>query len=234
MLRAAPKFLILALVLLLAACAGLEEWASAPPGASDSARIAEGLREALRVGSERASTRLAREDAYFDDPRFRIGLPDQLDSAATQLRRIGLGGRVDQLELAMNRAAEAAAAEAAGVFAAAIRQMQPADVQAVFRGGDDAATRYLRQASESTLQQRYQPIVRRQLEQVRGLEHYRELAQAWNRLPGVQPLEADLDRWVTEQALNGLFQALAEEEARIRHDPVARTTELLRQVFGRD
>jgi hypothetical protein len=227
-------FLALVLAVGLSACAGLDEWTAGQAGTSDSARIAEGLREALRVGSERAGTRLAREDAYFGDPRFRIGLPDQLESAATQLRRIGLGGRIDQLELAMNRAAEAAAAEAVGAFAAAIRQMQPADVQAVFRGGDDAATRYLRRNAESSLQQRYQPIVRRQLEQVRGLEYYRDLAQAWNRLPGVEPLEADLDRWVTEQALDGLFLALAEEEARIRHDPVARTTELLRQVFGRD
>jgi hypothetical protein len=219
---------------LLAACAALDEWAgTTAPGSNDQALIADGLREALRVGSERAGSRLGRTDAYFGDPRFRIPLPDSMQSAASQLRRAGLGHRVDQLELSMNRAAEAAASEAASVFFGAINRMQPTDVQAVFRGGDDAATRYLRQAAGPELRQRYQPVVRRQLENVRGLEHYQDLAAAWNRLPGVQPLEADLEAWVTERALDGLFDALAEEEARIRHDPVARTTELLRRVFGR-
>ena len=233
MLKFGSRILILALIGLLAACAAPDEWAGTAPPGNDQALIADGLREALRVGSERAGSRLGRTDAYFGDPRFRIPLPESMQSAAVQLRRIGMGNRVDQLELAMNRAAEAAANEAASVFFAAISRMQPADVQAVLRGGDDAATRYLRQAAGPELRQRYQPVVRRQLENVRGLEHYQELANAWNRLPGVQPLEADLEAWVTERALHGLFDALAEEEARIRHDPVARTTELLRQVFGR-
>lgn len=229
----AAKVLLVLLVLSLSACAALDEWPGpASPDNNDQAVIADGLREALRVGSERASARLNHTDAYFGDPRFRIALPESLHSAAGQLRRIGMGHRVDQLELAMNRAAEAAASEAAKVFLAAIRQMQPADVQAVFRGGDDAATRYLRQVAGPELRQRYQPVVRRQLENVRGLEHYQELAKAWNRLPGVGPLDADMEAWVTERALDGLFDALAEEEARIRRDPVARSTALLRQVFG--
>lgn len=224
---------MLLLISLLTACAALDDWTDSQPMTGDQDLVADGLREALRVGSERAGQRLHRSDAYFGDPRFRIPLPDGLQSAAPRLRRVGLGSRLDQLELAMNRAAEAAAAEAAGVFATAIRQMQPADVQAIFRGPDDAATRYLRQAAEPVLRQRYQPLVSRQLDSVRGLDHYRDLATSWNRLPGVQPLEADLESWVTEYALNGLFDALAEEEARIRRDPVARSTELLRQVFGR-
>lgn len=218
---------------LLASCAVLDELATAGEENDREARVAAGLREALQIGSERTANRVGRLDGYLANEMIRIGLPDSMRSAASRLRQVGLGRQVDQLEVAMNRAAEAAAEEAVGLFREAISGMQPADVMAVFRGGDDAATRYLRGQSEPRLRQRYQPIVRHHLNQVQGLDTYREIAERWNRLPMVDPLEVDLEAHVTDRALDGLFKILADEERRIRTDPVARTTALLREVFGR-
>ncbi len=225
---------LLGLALMLVSCAMLEEIASTDraAGPASEARIAEGLREALRVGTERASDRVGQVDGYLANELIRIPLPESMRNVASQMRRVGLGRQVDQLERAMNRAAESAASEAVAVFTASIRQMQPADVQAIFRGSDDAATQYLRRTSDMALRQRYQPIVAEHLQRVEGLDLYREIATTWNQLPMVQPLEVDLDRHVTDRALDGLFAILAEEERRIREDPVARSTALLREVFG--
>ena len=220
--------------LLLTSCAVLDEMAVPAGARGDSSRdrVAEGLREALTVGSRRASEEVGRPGGYLDNPEIRIPLPPSLRNAADQLRRFGLAGQIDALQRTMNRAAEAAAEEAVSVFAGSIRQMSPSDVLAVFNGGDDAATQYLRRTSEDELRHRYRPIVAERLEQVQGVALYREIAASWNRLPGVQPLEADLETFVTDQALDGLFFFIAAEEQRIRNDPVARTTELLREVFG--
>jgi len=220
---------------LLTSCAILEEVTRPASTGADASRerIADGLREALTVASRRASDQVSRPGGYLDNPAIRIPLPPTLRDAADQLRRFGFSDQIDKLQRAMNRAAEIAAEEAVSVFAASIRRMSPSDVLAVFNGGDDAATQYLRASSEAELRQRYQPIVTERLRQVQGLDLYREIAAGWNRLPGVSPLEPDPERYVTDKALDGLFIVSASEEQRIRNDPVARTTELLRDVFGR-
>lgn len=228
----------LLLVLVLAGCVTLPSQQNgsrdADAAASDDTRVSAALREALRIGTQRTVERTNRVDGYLANEAIRIALPEELLSASNRLRQLGLGRQVDELEVAMNRAAEQAAGEARAIFVDAIANMRPRDVQAVFTGGPDAATRYLRGQSEDTLRQRYEPIVASRLEAVNGYAYYQQLARAWNRLPLVEPLTVDLDRYVTEQALDGLFTVLAEEEGRIREDPVARTTDLLRDVFGRD
>ncbi len=229
---AALGFLIVALA--LTGCALLEELPGDLRGnGTDEARVAAALREALAVGSERASERAGRLDGYLGNAMIRIVLPHEVQRTASRLRMIGLGREVDELEVAMNRAAEAAAGEAVAVFRNVISGMRPADVFAVLNGPDDAATTYLRQQSENVLRQRYQPIVTHHLGQVRATELYVELARRYNQLPLVDPITVDLDDYVTGRALDGLFTLLAEEEQRIRNDPVARTTQLLREVFGR-
>lgn len=222
----------LLLVLLISGCAALDQMRPTVP-ADEESRIAAGLREALVIGSERASRRTGRVDGYLGNALIRIALPREFEQAASGLRTIGLGRQVDELEVAMNRAAETAAGEAVDVFRAVIVNMRPADVYAVLNGGNDAATRYLRAHAEDNLRQRYQPIVARAMSDVRAADIYREIANRWNRLPAVEPLTLDLNEYVTDRALNGLFVILAEEEQRIRTDPVARTTQLLREVFGR-
>ncbi len=217
---------------LLGGCVSLPTVAERDTANDDERTIASALREALQMGTRRTVERTGRVDGYLANEMIRIGLPDEIEAVATRMRQIGLGGQIDQLEVAMNRAAEEAAKEATTVFSDAIRNMRPADVYAVLNGGQHAATQYLREQSEGTLRRRYQPIVQSRLQSVNAYGHYQELVRAWNRLPLVQPLSVDLDDYVTEQALNGLFTVLAEEEQRIRTDPAARTTELLRRVFG--
>ena len=233
-MRLSRVFPLLLLSLLLTACAGFELPRDLPfaQGADDDDRGAEAIREALRVGTERTVDRTGREDGYLGNAMIRIGLPEEFHSAAGQLRRVGLGGQVDELEQRMNRAAEAAATEAAPIFTDAIRDMRPSDVYAVIRGEDDAATRYLRDQSEATLQERYEPVVQKHLGEAGVYRVYQPLRDSYNRLPGLPELELDLDRYVTDRALEGVFAVLAEEEGRIRENPAARTTELLREYFG--
>ncbi|TVQ38336.1 MAG: DUF4197 domain-containing protein [Wenzhouxiangella sp.] len=235
-LRSRPALILMILIMLalLQGCASLDDWPGVASGPDSDVRIEAGLREALEVGSQRAVNRLGRIDGYFADPNLRIPLPEAIEPAATQLRRLGLAGQLDELELAMNRAAELAAAEAGDVFIQAIRGLRPSDARAILNGGDDAATRFLRQTAGPTLTRRYQPIVANALNQVQAYQQFRELAERWNRLPTGRPLDFNLEDYVTERALDGLFQALADEEQRIRRDPVARTTALLREVFGGD
>ena len=226
----APLFLALS----LAGCALLEDLPGEMRGnGSDEARVAAALREALVIGSERASERAGQVDGYLGNAMLRIALPPEVERTGARLRMLGLGRQVDELEVAMNRAAEAAAGEAVAVFRNVISGMRPADVYAVLNGPDDAATAFLRQQSERTLRERYQPIVAHHLGQVRATELYGDLARRYNQLPLVDPITVDLDDYVTGRALDGLFVLLAEEERRIRDDPVARTTQLLREVFGR-
>ncbi len=192
-----------------------------------------GLREALRVGVERTVERTAREGGYFDSERIRIPLPPEFQSASQRLRRLGLERQVEDFERTMNRAAETAAREATGVFLNAIRDMEPADALGILRGGEDAATRYLEETARSELQRRYQPLIAEGMERSGVYRAYNPLRSRYNAIPFVPPLELELEDYVTDRALDGLFTVLAEEEARVRNDPVARTTELLRRTFGR-
>ncbi|WP_019024426.1 MULTISPECIES: DUF4197 domain-containing protein [unclassified Thioalkalivibrio] len=232
-MRNSPLVLLLFLPFFLSACAGLDVRDFGLNGeGSGGDRAEEAIREALRVGTERTVERTGQEDGYWGNQAIRIGLPQELRQAGDVLRSAGLGSQVDDLERRMNRAAEAAAREAAPVFVSAIRGMQPSDVHAVLRGDDDAATQYLRGASESDLRERYAPVVREHMEGAGVYRVYQPLRDAASRIPGMADLDVDLDRYVTDHALDGLFTILADEERRIREDPAARTTQLLREYFG--
>lgn len=227
--------LLMTPLLLSTACVTLPDGPSTASSGNDASNedtVGAGLREALQVGVQRTVSRTARVDGYLASELIRIGLPPEMESVASRLRQVGLGGQVDDLEVAMNRAAEQAAGEATAVFGDAIRNMRPADVYAVLNGGSDAATRYLEGQSRDTLRARYAPIVRNRMADANAYSHYRDIVSAWNQLPLVEPLTLNLEDYVTDRALDGLFTVLAEEEARIRRDPVARTSELLRNVFG--
>lgn len=236
-----PRLAALAAGLLLPACAGLEGagvrdllevvrlGASAP---LDDGTVIAGLKEALRVGTRNAVAATARPDGFLANPRIHIPVPEQLDTMARGLRAVGLGGQVDELEVAMNRAAEAASAEAFDVFAAAVSQMTFADARGILEGGETAATQYFERTTRADLRQRFEPIVVEGMRSVGLARLYDQLLARWRAIPLAPDPGLDLRAYVTERGLDGLFTMLADEERRIRTDPAARTTELLRRVFG--
>lgn len=231
--------LILPLALVLGGCAALQDGSldgilntGAPP--LDEAAVSAGLKEALQVGTERSVLTVGAVDGYLGDELIRIAVPADLRGVTDKLRQVGLGSLVDELEVGMNRAAEAAAGEARAVFAEAITGMTIADAFGILGGGDNAATDYFRARTGPTLEARYLPIVRAAMQEVGLARAYGELLEVYGAIPLVQkPALVELDRYVTARALDGLFTVLATEEAKIRQDPAARTTELLRRVFGR-
>ncbi len=199
----------------------------------DEATVARGLREALRIGSGRATRRVGRIDGYLANELIRVHLPEELEKMAEVLRTIGFRRQVDELEVAMNRAAEQAAGEALDIFVAAIGDMTIADAFGILRGGGTAATDYLHGRTAETLRRRFEPIIEKKMNKVGLYRTYNRLAETYNDLPLTSRPAVDLESYLTGKALDGLFTTLAEEETRIREDPVARTTELLRKVFSR-
>jgi len=194
--------------------------------------IAAGLKEALRVGSERVVSRLGTLDGFNADPQIHIPLPPSLQRARTALTAIGMGALCDDLELKLNRAAEEAVPEARALFVQAIEQMTLEDVQAIYRGPEDAATRYFQKKMSDPLAARMAPLVERSLAEVGAVRAYDAALGEYRSLPFVPDVKADLTRYVVDRGLDGVFFYLAREEAAIRADPARRTTELLRKVFG--
>lgn len=194
--------------------------------------VASGLKAALEKGIELASNEVSREDGYFQNPQIKIPWPADARKAEAQLRQIGLGSEVDKLILSLNRAAELAAKESKEVFVVAIKAMTVEDAWGIFKGEDDAATQYLNKTSSTELNARFKPIVHSALEQVNATKYYEDLVLAYNKIPFVKKLNPDLDQYATQMAINGLFTMVAKEEKKIREDPLARTNEILKKVFG--
>lgn len=205
-------------------------------------QVAAGLREALARGTTQAIRELGRRDGFWGNPAVRIPLPASLRKAGELARRLGQGAKVDAFQLSLNRAAEKAVPQVADVFGAAIRHMSLEDARRILTGPDDAATRYFRRVAGPELTARIRPIVARATDSVGVTRRYKafmgsargaELGGLLGRFEdGHAAAGGDLDQYVTEQALNGLFSRIAVEEKAIRHDPAARTTRLLRKVFG--
>lgn len=209
---------------------GAAESAGLPAPVSES-DIAEGLQQALLTGSRRAIARVGVHDGYWTHRDIVIPLPDELRKAEKTLRMLGQSQTVDEFHLSLNRAAEAAAPEAVSIFAAAIRGMTLSDARRILEGPNDAATQYFREKTVRSLTARFRPIVMQATSRVGVTRKYKDMtAKLGAYLPNARV--QDLDTYVTERALSGLFHALAEEEYRIRKDPAARSSEILRRVFG--
>jgi len=200
-------------------------------GVSGDSRLVAGLKQALEVGTERAVSQTSRSGGFAGDPAIRIGLPESLETMALGLRAIGLGAKVDELELAMNRAAEKASAEATDVFVQGIRQLTFEDARAILSGGDTAATEFFERTTREPLAERFEPIVSEQMRGIGLVEQYDALVDRYAALPFTKPPVLDFESYVTNEALDGLFHVLGNEERRIREDPAARSTALLKEVF---
>ena len=194
--------------------------------------VVAGLKEALQIGAERSVSRSARPGGFLDDPRVRIPLPEELQNAANGLRALGFDGTVDELEVTMNRAAERASGHAQDLLVQAVASMTVSDAYAILNGPDAAATQYFRSSSEAPLRERFAPIVDAAMRELRVYRAYDELRNRNRVLALLGDPAVELNRYVTDETLDGLFTMIRDEEMRIRNDPAARTTELLRHVFG--
>ena len=193
-----------------------------------------GLKEALAKGTERAIELASKTGGFKDNPKIRIPMPGPLENAGSMLRGVGLGRQVDEFEQSMNNAAEKAAPQAQEIILQAIRDMSIEDARGILVGPADGATRFLRRRAGEPIADAFRPVVAESMQETGVTRAYTELTgQIGGRVPGISGLDdLDLNEYVTAKALDGVFVLLAEEERRIRQDPVARTTELLQEVFG--
>lgn len=194
--------------------------------------VGQGLKQALEKGTIKGTELASAIDGYFANPKIRIPLPPGIQNVESRLRQIGLGGEVDKFVLNLNRAAEKAAIEAKPIFLSAIRSLTIQDAWNILKGEKDAATQYLRRTTHDELRKKFQPIVENALNSVNVTKYYDDIARNYNRIPGVTKINDDLNDFATTKAIDGLFILIAEEEANIRENPAARTTELLKRVFS--
>ncbi|MGC2694669.1 MAG: DUF4197 domain-containing protein [Candidatus Angelobacter sp.] len=195
-------------------------------------RVAAGLKEALTVGTRSAVASTGRVDGFLKNAAIKILLPEKLRSVGKGMRMVGMGQQVDALEVGMNRAAEQAAPAAKQIFINAVTKMTIADARQILSGGDTAATEYFKTKSTDQLTAAFAPIVHRSMENVGVVRQYNKLMQ--NPLAGefAQNQDFDLDKYVVGKTMDGLFYMIGEEEKKIRTDPAAQTTALLREIFG--
>ena len=191
-----------------------------------------GLKEALSKGSQAAIQQLGAENGFFGNDRLRIPLPESLQKAEGMMRRFGMGNQADELVLRMNRAAEAAMPEARALLVDAIRQMSIQDAKGILTGGDDAATQYFKRTTSEPLGQKFLPIVKKATAKVQLAERYNAFAETGSRFGLVRQEDANLENYITRKALDGLYLVIAEEEKKIRADPVGTASNILKKVFG--
>ena len=201
-------------------------------GLSD-AKIGAGLKEALQVATEKTVSLTGRTDGYFANQAIKILMPEKLRSFETGLRAVGYGGQIDDLVLGMNRAAERAAPQAKQIFFDAIGEMSFDDARKLLNGGDTAATEYFRGKTTPRLTSAFRPVVERSMSQVGVSRQYKELVGRFDAIPFAKSQAFDMDGYVVEKGLGGLFTVLGEQEKQIRTNPTARATDLLKEVFKR-
>ena len=195
-------------------------------------KIIAGLKQALQVSTSRAIAATGKPDGFLKNDAIKITLPPRLEAVGRGLRMLGMGAKIDELETGMNRAAEQATPQAKQIFVAALRRMSFSDARHILTGDDTAATEYFKRTSSADLTTAFSPIVHRSMENVGVVQQYDRVI---NEAPGGKTLAAefDLDKYVVGKTLDGLFYMLGEEEKKIRKNPAAQTTALLKEVFGR-
>ena len=194
-------------------------------------KIIAGLKQALQVSTSKAVAITGRPDGFLKNEAIGIMLPPKLETVGRGMRMLGMGQKVDELEIGMNRAAEAAAPKAKQIFLTALRRMTFDDARRILTGNDTAATEYFKRSSSADLTAAFSPIVHRSMVKVGVVQQYNQVIKS---APGGSAIASqfDLDKYVVGKALDGLFHMLGEEEKQIRKNPAAQTTALLREVFG--
>ncbi|MBX9713558.1 MAG: DUF4197 domain-containing protein [Pseudomonadaceae bacterium] len=191
-----------------------------------------GLKDALSQGAKVAIQQLGKPGGFSNDPDVRIGLPGNLGKAASAMKMMGMGAQVEQLEASMNKAAEIAVPQAQVLLLDAVKKMTVADAKSILNGPDDAATAYLNKSSREQLRAKFLPIVKQATDQVGLAKQYNSFAGQAASFGAIDAKSANIENYVTEEALDGLFTIIAEQEASIRDNPAAAATSLAKKVFG--
>jgi hypothetical protein len=196
------------------------------------ADIVKGLREALTVGANNSSTKAAAFNGFYQNPLIKIPFPKEAKAMQDVLLQAGMKKQVENFTRTLNRAAEDAAKEAAPIFINAITSMNISDGVSILKGGDKAATDFLKSKTTDELIAKFRPVIQNSLKKVNITKYWNPLVTKYNKIPMVQKMNPNLDDYVTNKALEGLFKLLAEEELKIRKDPAARISDILKKVFG--
>lgn len=193
---------------------------------------ADGIKEALVNGTGESVKVVSVLDGYWGNPEIKIPFPAEAKEMESKLRAIGMAKKVDEFNESMNRAAEKAATEAKPIFIAAIKGMTVKDAINIVKGADNAATMYLKNTTSPELIIKFQPVIKTSLDNVNATKYWSDLITIYNKIPLVKKMNPNLTEYVTQKAIDGLFIMIAKEEIKIRKDPMARTSELLKRVFG--
>ena len=211
----------------------LKGTSSSSEGVSDDSTIASGLKEALSIGTEKAVNNVSRVDGYFGNQMIKILMPGKIQKVADVLRHAGYQKEVDDFVLSMNRAAEKAAPKAMSFFVDAIKEMTFDDARGILNGGDTSATEFFKRKTHDKIYAAFKPIVSSSMDEVGVTRSYKEMMGKYESIPFMSKESVDLDHYVTNKALDGLFYMVGQEEKKIRTDPAARVTDLLKSVFGK-
>jgi len=193
--------------------------------------VIRGLREALTVGTNNSSSLTSKLDGFYKNPEIFIPFPAEAIKVKEKVEQLGMKKQVDEFVMTLNRAAETATAEAAPIFINAIKEMTIADGFAILKGNENAATQYLRDKTTAQLKIKFNPIVKNAIQKVEVTKYWNPVINTYNKVPFVEPMNPDLEDYVTTKAMDGLFLMIAKEESKIRKDPMARVTDLLKKVF---
>jgi hypothetical protein len=193
----------------------------------------DGIKEALVKGTGESVAMVSKLNGFFSNPEIKIPFPENARTIESKLRDFGLGSQVDEVILSINRAAEDAAKSAQPIFVSAITGMNISDAIQIVKGPNDAATQYLAKTTTPELKAKFSPVIKASLDRVDATRLWADLINAYNQIPFVTRQNPDLTGYVTDKAISGLFTMIAKEELKIRQNPVARTTELLKKVFGK-
>lgn len=206
----------------------------AKEGSSDNTTVASGLKEALAIGTGNAVTSVSKMDGYFGNKMIKILMPEKIQTVANALGKLGYQKQVDDFVLSMNRAAEKAAPKAKEIFIDAIKQMSFEDAKKILNGGDTAATDYFKSKTSKKIFAVFKPIVSSSMNEVGVTKSYNEMIGKYtSSVPFAKKESLDLDTYVTNKASDGLFYMVGQEEKKIRTDPTARVTDLLKKVFSK-
>ena len=207
--------------------------AKAGSGVSAESTLIVGFKQALSIGTEKAVQTVSKPDGYFGNQAIKIQLPDTMQKVADILGKLGMQKQVDDFTLSMNRAAEKAAPQAASIFGAAIKDMGIEDAQKIYSGGDTAATEFFKGKTSEQIFSAFKPIISSSMQEVGTTALFNDIMSKYNAMPFVPKKSIDIEEYVTNEAMDGLFTMVGEEEKSIRTNPAARTTDLLKSIFGK-